>query len=438
MHAKNRACIHIEKLMKLAWVMSFLFFILIINNCTSQKEIKHRVLISSDIGGTDPDDFQSMIHLLMYSDLFQIEGLVSSPFGNGRKEDFIKIIDLYEKDLPKLKLHSKEFPSPHSLRELCKQGGIVAAPYKGYSTPTEGSNWIINAAKKNSKQSLWVLVWGGIEDVAQALHDAPEIKKNIRVYWIGGPNKKWSVNAYAYIAENHPDLWMIESNATYRGWFMDEGSPDKLKSKSYYNNYIKGKGAMAADFINYYNGDIKMGDTPSLAYLMNGDDNDPTTESWGGSYIPINRSSRTIFKGNSSITDTVATYSVLEWRFKGPELNISPDSTCFIFETGGQQWPGYYIGNGNFAVRYSSKKPEIGSYKVISDITQINGQSGKYVSTNSWPGKPGKDDYKLGNHWYGDRPDSHLFMGEQQGAKTISKHRYAFLTDWADRWDWLK
>ncbi|WP_018626303.1 nucleoside hydrolase-like domain-containing protein [Niabella aurantiaca] len=49
---------------------------------------KPRVLISSDIGGTDPDDNQSMAHLFMYSDRFDLEGLVSSPsFGEGSKEE---------------------------------------------------------------------------------------------------------------------------------------------------------------------------------------------------------------------------------------------------------------------------------------------------------------------------------------------------------------
>src|SRR5262245_10479144 len=42
---------------------------------------RHRVLVSTDIGGTDPDDYQSMVHLLVYADCFDIEGLVSSPFG---------------------------------------------------------------------------------------------------------------------------------------------------------------------------------------------------------------------------------------------------------------------------------------------------------------------------------------------------------------------
>ena len=38
--------------------------------------VKPRVLISTDIGGTDPDDNQSMTHLLMYSDKFDLEGIL--------------------------------------------------------------------------------------------------------------------------------------------------------------------------------------------------------------------------------------------------------------------------------------------------------------------------------------------------------------------------
>jgi hypothetical protein len=403
-----------------------------------QEKLKPRILISSDIGGTDPDDNQSMIHLLMYADLFQIEGLVASPYGKGRKENFLEMIDLYEKDLPKLKEHSNGFPDPDSLRAVCKQGAIPNAPFKGFDKPTEGSEWIIKCAKKKSDQPLWVLVWGGIEDLAQALHDAPEIKEKIRVYWIGGPNKKWCINAYTYIAENHPDIWMIEANATYRGWIIDTESPGKIKGEAYYGNYIQGRGAMGKDFKNYYNGNIKMGDTPSLAYLMNGNPDDPTGESWGGSFTPINRSSRSIFNRNTTTADTVAAYATLEWRFKGPELTISEDSACFTFEISNQKWPGYYLGNGIYGVRYSSKKPEIGTYITASSIPELNGHKGQFVSITPWPGKPGADDYKLGTTWYSDRLEPEFFLEEQQGAKTVSKYREAFLLDWAKRWKWLK
>ncbi len=36
---------------------------------------RYRVVVSTDIGGTDPDDFQSMAHLLVYANCFDIEGL---------------------------------------------------------------------------------------------------------------------------------------------------------------------------------------------------------------------------------------------------------------------------------------------------------------------------------------------------------------------------
>ncbi|MDC6365924.1 MULTISPECIES: nucleoside hydrolase-like domain-containing protein [Flavobacteriaceae] len=408
--------------------------------CTDHtvKVEKPRVLISSDIGGTDPDDFQSMIHLLMYADMVHIEGLVSSPYGKGRKKDFLDIIDLYEKDLPKLSAHSNEFPNPDALRSICKQGATNLAPFKGYREATKGSNWIISCAKEKSDQPLWILVWGGLEDVAQALHDAPEIKQNIKVYWIGGPNKKWSVNAYTYIAEHHPDLWMIEANATYRGWFMDEGSPEKLASTKYYSNFIEGHGYMGKDFKNYYNGEIKMGDTPSLAYILNGDPNNPSGKSWGGSFVKIDRSSRSIFQQQSTREDTIAAYDVIEWRFEGPIKDIPQDSTCFSMKISGQTWDGYYLGKGIYGVRYSSKKPETGTYTTFSSIPELDGLTGQYTSVTPWPGKASNNDYPLGDQWYGDTPEPEQFLGVQQGAKTVAEHRETFLMDWAERWSWLK
>ena len=74
--------------------------------------VKPRILISTDIGGTDPDDNQSMTHFLMYSHLFNTEGLVSSPsYGKGRKNELLRMIDLYGKDLPMLMKHQKGYPN---------------------------------------------------------------------------------------------------------------------------------------------------------------------------------------------------------------------------------------------------------------------------------------------------------------------------------------
>lgn len=429
---------NLKKITGICLVVSLSMITLSFCSSPGPVETKPRILVSTDIGGTDPDDFQSMIHLLMYADLFQIEGLVSTAFETGGKKDILDMIELYEKDLGKLRDHADGFPDPDQLRKVCKQGATDGAPYKGYNASTQGSDWIIQCANKTSDQPLWVLVWGGLEDVAQALHDDPGIKENIRVYWIGGPNKKWGVNAYAYIAEHHPDLWMIEANATYRGWFIDDESPENISNDGFYQYYIKDRGHMGKAFKNYYKGSLKMGDTPSLAYVMNGNPEDPLGESWGGSFTQINHSSRGIFDRNTTTSDTVIAYGVVEWRFKGPELDIPKDSACFAMEISRQVWPGYYLGNGTYAARYSSKTPETCTYLTSSDIPELNGLAGQFVSIAPWPGSPGQDDYPLGANWYTDKPESALFLGVQQGARTISKHREKYLGDWAQRWEWLK
>jgi len=145
---------------------------------------RYRVIISTDIGGGDEDDIQSMVHYLVYSDLFDTEGIISSPPHKGRKKDILKVIDQYEKDYPNLKTHSDKYPPPDYLRSISKQGAINPAPEKGYRSPTEGSKWIIRCAKKKDSRPLYVLVWRTITDVAQALHDDPSIKEKIRVYII--------------------------------------------------------------------------------------------------------------------------------------------------------------------------------------------------------------------------------------------------------------
>lgn len=424
-------------------VISVLFFFIamtftVVSKRVSAKQLNlHRIIVSTDIGGTDPDDYQSMIHLLMYADKFQIEGLLSTGFVGAGKSQLLKLIGLYEKDYPLLLHHSIQFPSAKRLRNVCKQGAITAASYKGFGNSTEGSEWIVQCARKKSSQPLWVLVWGGLEDVAQALHDAPEIADKIRVYWIGGPNKKWGVNAYAYLAANHPNLWMIEANATYRGWFLDaESSPD-FKSKAFYQSFIKGRGAMGKEFANHYGGILKMGDTPSLAFLLNGNPNNPEGESWGGSYEKTSRSALHILYHPSNFFDTVPTFAVMEWRFNGPRQSISPDSVCFYLEVNEQQWPGYYLGDGLYVVRYSPKQAEKTTYTTHSLIPALDGLRGSYTSTTPWPGNPGPDDYKLGQNWYTDLSNPIWILEGQQGAKTIARFREAYLSDWAERWSWL-
>ena len=244
---------------------------------------RYRVIISSDIGGSDPDDFQSMVHYLLYADLFDTEGLISSPPHKGRKEHILQAIDAYEKDFPNLVRHSARYPTPAALRNITKQGAIDPAPKEGFSTPTEGSRWIIERVKADDPRPLWVLVWGSITDVAQALHDDPSIKSKLRVYYIGSWNTQQDRAARDYVFNQHPDLWLIEADTTFRGMYMGGRQDGDLGNKSFVAQHVKGHGALGDLFFSQ-KPDIKMGDTPSVLYLLRGTPDDPSAESWGGSF----------------------------------------------------------------------------------------------------------------------------------------------------------
>ena len=65
---------------------------------------KQRLIVTTDLGGTDPDDTQSMIHLLVCSNAIDIEGLVSSQVWSDMpdKVDRIReVVGQFEKVLPR-------------------------------------------------------------------------------------------------------------------------------------------------------------------------------------------------------------------------------------------------------------------------------------------------------------------------------------------------
>lgn len=400
---------------------------------------KQRVLVSTDIGGTDPDDNQSVAHLLMYTDCFDLEGIVSSPsYGEGSKEEILRMIDLFEKDLPELSKHIDGLMQPDALRAITKQGRKGAAPYCGYTTPTEGSEWIIERARAENDRPLWISVWGGLDDVAQALHDAPDIADKIRVYWIGGPNKKWSTNSYAYIIENFLNLYMIEANSAYRGFIADNKINDEFNT-GFYDAYLKGSGNIGADFINYYNGIPKMGDTPALLYVMDGDPNDPQGESWGGSFEPISRSPRHVFHRTATAEDTVPICSIIELHIKGPVKNdIAPDSACFKMEIRNQVWDGYYLGNGDYAVRHSTYYTGTLPYKITSPIKGFPECEGAITVKNTGIAGECDTDYPVGKNWYSDKTDKSLFYKNHQGGQTVLKWRNDAMRDWGTRLRYLR
>ena len=205
---------------------------------------------------------------------------------------------------------------------------------------------------------------------------------------------------------------------------------------------MKGSGLLGEDFINYYKGIVKMGDTPSLLYMMDGDPTDPSRESWGGSFCHMKYSSRRIIdlneKQEKNESFTAPVYSIIELHLKGPEKDINEDTPCFNVTIDKQVWQGFYLGKGDYAVRYTPKSSTSLTYRTSSDIKELNNISGKFEVTNDWPGAFDDDDYSVGNNWYTDLPDKEFFEDKWQGAGTVRKWRKEILEDWKERWNCLR
>jgi len=406
--------------------------IILCNQCQSDQagslEESHnqRIIVTTDIGGSDFDDYQSMAHLLLYADTFDIEGIISSPFGDGRKAHILEAIDAYEVDYPKLKAYSEKYPAADSLRNIVKQGAIDIPDPVGYGESTEGSKWIIECARRDDPRPLNILVWGGIEDLGQALHDAPDILPKLHVFFIGGPNKKWSVNAYQYIVENHPDCWFIESNATYRGWFVGGNQTGEWSNTEFVNTYIKGFGALGHYF--YSKGPVmKMGDTPSLMRLFHGTPDDPAQPSWGGQYVRAWDRPHKVFNRITTEKDSIEQFGVLELLLPYADDIASPYATMNIDRPIQAQ-----VQNDTVRFLFSPKNPSNYPYSIISNIPSMNNISGS-ISAYQPPASDKLNPSSLYPNWWTDDSSPEYMEDGHIGIKTLNCWREDFLKDFAKR-----
>jgi len=278
-----------------------------------------RVIVSTDIGGGDPDDHQSMVHYLVYADVFDTEGLVSSPPQLGRAQDIHDCIDAYEADFAKLKTWSGRYPSPEALRKVVRQGAKDPQEGEKPAGPlSDGAKLIIERAGVDDPRPLYVLVWGSMTDVAQALHADPSISAKLRIYSIGSWNTRNGSKERAYLFKYHPDLWWIESDTTFRGMYMGGEQGGDLGNRSFPEKHVAGHGQLGALFMRK-KADIKMGDSPSVLYLLSGDPDDPESPHWGGAYIrPVPKARPTYWHDNPAPSqatgDKPGARTVNRWR----------------------------------------------------------------------------------------------------------------------------
>jgi hypothetical protein len=264
---------------------------------SGQEAQKNRVIVLTDIEA-DPDDTQSLIRLLLYSNEIDIEGIVAttSCWMTDRvyPQSIVKVIKAYEKVQPNLLIHHPEYPKAEILYPLVKQGlpkyGMKGV---GEGMDSEGSDWIVKTLEKEDERPLWISTWGGVNTLAQALYkiektkskkEAKRLISKLRVYTISDQD-----DSGIWIRNNYPDLFYIVSpgddygNATWMGISASyiKGIDHTTIGNSWIaQNIQQGHGPLGAAYP-----DVAWsveGDTPAFLSLIANGLNSAENPNWGG------------------------------------------------------------------------------------------------------------------------------------------------------------
>ncbi|HPE58382.1 MAG TPA: DUF1593 domain-containing protein [Bacteroidales bacterium] len=265
-----------------------------------QAAEKHRMIVLSDIEA-DPDDSQTLVRLLLYSNQIDIKGLIATTSIHQQKkvvpETMHRIIDAYGKVQPNLLKHEAGYPSVAELHRKVKKGlpvfGMLGV---GEGKDSEGSDWIIQELEMEDERPLWISVWGGPNTLAQALWKIRETKSKTEAKRLISKLKVYTISDQddtgIWMRKNFPDLFYIVSTGSYGNatWSAINTVVKGINNETISNDWIaqniqQGHGALGAEYPDVAYG--MEGDTPSwLMLILNGlnDDAIPNWGSWGGRY----------------------------------------------------------------------------------------------------------------------------------------------------------
>ncbi|OCF38858.1 hypothetical protein I317_07366 [Kwoniella heveanensis CBS 569] len=273
--------------------------------------VKPRLFVLTDIDN-EPDDAESFVRLLLYTNEIDLEGVVAVTSTWLRyevhPETLQNILDGYEAVHANLLRHDSAYPPVQSLRALIKPG------YPGYGTEgvgqgkdTEGSEALIAAVDREDEHGrpLHVALWGGANCLAQALwkvestrtpEETLRFASKIFVYAISdqdntGPIIRRKYPCIPYVVSLHGNnsyslaTWHGISGELITG---DKTGPPETIQKDWLAKHIQ-IGPLGLKYPTWQF--LMEGDTPSfLGLVPNGLNNAerPDWGGWGGRYDLVN------------------------------------------------------------------------------------------------------------------------------------------------------
>ena len=308
------------------------------------------VIIDTDLGG-DPDDIQSLFRAVHYSDILKIKGIVSTPNTDIDHHPWdtipqTKLIAHWIKRIDVEQLRRNGYNDLMREEDLLSRikAGSTEAGSPAANKSTKGSEWIIQTARNYSPENpLWILVWGSLTTTAQALFDAHDIARNIRIYCIGSSNTIHDIASrdfvFDFMKTEYPELWWIENGVlpkgtheTFRGvyqsgvqegeWAFTEFAEMNIRNHgSNHDGLFQEKNGDVFPLANYPKNSLKEGDSPSLLYLMSpvlsavGTIDDPTQESWGGQFRHFDKSTYPNYYVDLDKSPAECQLTIGKWRY---------------------------------------------------------------------------------------------------------------------------
>jgi len=280
-------------------------------------ELKPRVIVLTDLKRThETDDSQSLVRLLAWADLVEIEAIVVSSGMNyweprhaidGYAYGF-ELLDAYRRDLPNfLKLTGQRGFDPVEAAQAIGywpsadylvRRYVLGTPLQGFDKvglgkDNEGSRLLTAIVDESDERPIYVLVWGGPNVLAQALWDMTEnpamrrvpeaveaFVKKLRVIAIGDQDVPWNRRRNPDQANNSSHWLRTRFAGMHWVWISGSGFVSTSRDRQpFYQAHIQGHGALGNAYPDHTNG-IE-GDTPSLLHVLPLGGGDPEHPEWG-------------------------------------------------------------------------------------------------------------------------------------------------------------
>ena len=280
--------------------------------------VRPRVIVTTD---GEIDDRCSMIRFLMYSNEFDVEGLIySSSMFHWLGQTWSGVewinaeIEMYSRVYPSLIRNAEGYPTPDELRSKVYVGNI---DYVGEMTKdSPGADRIMEVLLDDKPGTVYLQAWGGVNTIARALyriqHEHPEAVERVSQKAVIYDILDQDDTLRKYVEPNWPRLQVLLSNGQFAAiayWWRSlmPASESVFFERPWMEGNISTDHGSLTGAYESANGAFRSeGDSPSFIYEIEvglRSLESPDHGGWGGRFVPEKPGVNNIWKDGSDDGD---------------------------------------------------------------------------------------------------------------------------------------